>query len=145
MLDVWIYAGLFSVAFGAATLLPLQSEAVLTGLLIASDHPAWMLIAVASLGNIGGSSLNFVLGRFIERFRHAAGFPVSADALRSAQDSYARYGKWSLLFSWVPVIGDPLTVVAGLMRERLSVFILFVTIAKTGRYLFLAAAVDAFV
>jgi membrane protein YqaA with SNARE-associated domain len=135
MLDAWAFLGLFAAAFGAATILPLQSEAALTALLLAGSQPAWALIAVASAGNIAGSSLNWVLGRFIERFRHVRWFPVKAAALKRAQDWYARYGKWSLLLSWAPVIGDPLTVAAGLMRENFAVFFTLVAIAKIGRYL----------
>jgi membrane protein YqaA with SNARE-associated domain len=60
--------------------------------------------------------------------------------LEQAQRWYAKYGKWSLLLSWAPVIGDPLTVVAGVMRERLVVFVALVAVAKVGRYLLLAMA-----
>ena len=62
------------------------------------------------------------------------------EALARMQDWYRRYGRWSLLLSWAPIIGDPLTVAAGVLREPLPTFILFVAIAKTARYLALAAA-----
>jgi membrane protein YqaA with SNARE-associated domain len=133
------YFGLFAAAFGAATLLPLQSEAVLTSLLIIGKHPAWALVTVASLGNVSGSVVNWLMGRFIERWRHKPWFPVGEDRLARAQRSYQRFGRWSLLLSWMPVIGDPLTVVAGVMREPLWSFVLIVSVAKTGRYLVLAA------
>ncbi|MCC6632060.1 MAG: DedA family protein [Gammaproteobacteria bacterium] len=135
------YAGLFAAAFVAATLLPAQSEAVLTGLLLDGGYPLLTLLAVASAGNVLGSVLNWMLGRGVERFRERAWFPVKGAALDRAQRWYQRYGKWSLLASWAPVIGDPLTVAAGLMREPLPVFLLLVTIAKVGRYIVLAVAV----
>lgn len=136
-----VYLGLFAAAFGAATLLPMQSEAVLAGLLLADLQPAWALLLVASLGNVLGSLLNWLIGRSIERWRNARWFPASTAQLERARGSYARWGYWSLLLSWVPLIGDPLTLVAGMMREPLWRFLLLVGVAKTTRYLVLAAMV----
>ncbi|MCL4757207.1 MAG: DedA family protein [Rhodocyclaceae bacterium] len=129
------YPGLFAAAFGAATLLPMQSEALLVGLLILGEHPVPTLLAVATIGNVLGSVVNWLFGRGIERWRHKRWFPVSGEKLQRAQNRYHRWGRWSLLLSWMPVIGDPLTVVAGLMREPLWSFVLLVFIAKAGRYL----------
>lgn len=138
MSDFGAYVGLFLAALAAATILPMQSEAVLVGLVLA-DYSPWLLVAVASVGNVLGSVVNWLLGRGIERFRDRPWFPVSEAALMRAERWYRGYGKWSLLLSWVPVIGDPLTVIAGVLREPFSVFLLFVAIAKTGRYFVLAA------
>lgn len=139
MLGLSAYPALFLSALGAATLLPLQSEAVLVALLLAGEHPAWALLLVATLGNVLGSWINWLLGRSIEHYRHRRWFPVSPARLQQAQAWYARYGPWSLLLSWMPVIGDPLTLVAGVMRERLWTFLIIVTLAKAGRYMVLAA------
>lgn len=139
MLTLWAYLGLFLSALGAATLLPLQSESVLVALLFSAAYSPWALLAVASVGNILGSLLNWLLGRYLEHFRHKSWFPVSDARLQQAQRGYARYGRWSLLLSWMPVIGDPLTLVAGVMRERLWVFLLIVSLAKTTRYAVLIA------
>lgn len=132
------YAALFLAAFIAATLLPAQSEAVLVGLLVAGDHPALVLVIVAGIGNVLGSLVNYVLGRAALRFQDRRWFPASPASLARASDWYARYGRWSLLLSWAPVIGDPLTVAAGVMREPLWSFLALVTIAKFGRYAILA-------
>jgi membrane protein YqaA with SNARE-associated domain len=132
-----MYGGLFLAAFLAATLLPMQSEAALVALLLA-DYPPWLLVAVASAGNVLGSTVNWWLGRGLLRFQGRRWFPVPPAALERAQGHYRRYGRWSLLLSWVPVIGDPLTLVAGVMREPLRVFLPLVALAKTGRYLVLA-------
>ncbi len=139
MFELTSYVGLFLAAFGAATLLPMQSEAVLVGMLLTDQYVASTLLAVATFGNVLGSVLNWILGRSIERFRHKRWFPVSESKLEKAQQSYLRCGRWSLLLSWVPIIGDPLTVVAGVMREPLWSFLLIVTLAKGVRYFVLTA------
>lgn len=126
---------LFLTAFIAATIFPAQSEALLVALLIKTEHAPWLLVAVATVGNVLGSCVNWALGRYIEHFKDRAWFPASPQALEKAQAYYHRYGKWSLLLSWVPLIGDPITVMAGVMREKLSAFVLFVLIAKCGRYI----------
>ncbi|MBX4903486.1 MULTISPECIES: YqaA family protein [Rhizobium] len=140
MADLLAYLGLFATAFGAATILPMQSEAVLVGLLLSEKFSAFWLVVVASIGNVLGALANWLLGRGIERFREKRWFPVGPVALDRAQLWYRRFGKWSLLGSWLPIVGDPITVVAGLLREPLSTFLLLVTVAKVGRYLALAAA-----
>jgi membrane protein YqaA with SNARE-associated domain len=133
------YVGLFVSAFGAATLLPLQSEAVLVGLLTTGRYPLWTLLCVATAGNVLGAMVNWVLGRWIEHFRHRRWFPVDEARLARAQRSYRRFGRWSLLLSWMPVIGDPLTLIAGVMREPWWSFLLIVLVAKASRYAVLAA------
>jgi membrane protein YqaA with SNARE-associated domain len=139
MIDLAVYVGLFLTAFVAATILPMQSEAALVGLLLADIHPVWALVSVASIGNVAGSVVNWLLGRGIERFRERRWFPVGPAALDRAQRWYHRHGKWSLLLSWMPIVGDPLTVVAGVAREPFAVFLALVTVAKVGRYLVLTA------
>jgi membrane protein YqaA with SNARE-associated domain len=129
--------GLFAAAFGAASLLPLQSEPVLVALLLLGDQPPWLLVVVASVGNTLGACLNWLLGRWVEHYRDRRWFPVSPRALGRAEGWYRRWGRWSLLLSWAPIIGDPLTVVAGVLREPFPTFLLLVAIAKTGRYLVL--------
>jgi len=138
MVDAAAYGGLFLAALLAATILPMQSEAVLVGLILAGVQPVAILLVVASLGNVLGSVVNYALGRGIERYADRRWFPASPAALARARGHYERWGRWSLLLSWVPVIGDPLTVMAGLLREPLWRFLVLVTIAKVGRYLVLA-------
>lgn len=133
-----IHAGLFGLAFVAATLLPAQSEAALVAAILTERYPVAGLVAAATAGNVLGSCVNWLLGVFIERFRGRRWFPASDAALARAQRHYHRYGRWTLLLSWVPIIGDPLTVVAGVMREPFWSFLAIVTLAKLGRYLALA-------
>ena len=131
------YLVLFFAAFGAATLLPLQSEAVLVALLLQAQHASFLLILVASLGNILGSCVNWYLGLKIEQFKNKKWFPISEVKMLKAEKIYQKYGFWSLLLSWTPVIGDPITLIAGLMKEKFWRFLLMVSIAKTARYIFL--------
>ncbi|ADW17469.1 SNARE associated Golgi protein-related protein [Desulfobulbus propionicus DSM 2032] len=138
LFDFSAYGGLFAAALLAATVVPMQSEAVLVGLLLTGDYPTWLLLAVAASGNILGAALNWWLGRGIERFRDRSWFPVSEQRLMQAQQWYQHYGKWSLLLCWMPIVGDPLTVIAGVMREPFPVFLLIAGTAKLLRYLVLA-------
>lgn len=132
------YLALFLAAFLAATIVPAQSEAVLVGLILADKQPLLLLLLVATAGNVLGSVVNWLLGRFIEHFRDRPWFPVSPEKLSRAEAWYRRFGVWSLLLSWVPIIGDPLTVVAGVLRTPFLTFLALVTLAKAGRYIVLA-------
>ena len=105
MFELTSYVGLFLAAFGAATVLPMQSEAVLVGMLLSDRYVVSTLLAVATFGNVLGSALNWFVGRSVERFRHKRWFPLSESKLEKAQHSYMRSGRWSLLLSWVPIIG----------------------------------------
>ena len=133
-------AGLFVSALVAATLVPAQSEAVLVALLVQGTLPAWLLVLVAGVGNVLGSIVNWVLGRMVERFRGRRWFPASDEALDRAQRWYGRFGHWSLLLAWLPVVGDPLTLAAGILREPLWRFVLLVAIGKFARYAVLVLA-----
>ncbi|MBB4144274.1 YqaA family protein [Rhizobium rhizoryzae] len=137
--DMMAYLGLMATAFVAATLLPAQSEALLAYLVVQAEHPVVLLVVFATIGNVAGSVVNWALGRGIERFRNRRWFPVSEAGLNQASRWYGKYGRWSLLASWVPIIGDPITVVAGVLREPLASFLIFVTIAKFARYCVIAA------
>ncbi|MDB5512792.1 MAG: hypothetical protein JWR08_2275 [Enterovirga sp.] len=139
------YAGLFAIAVVAATILPAQSEAVLAAMVVSGRYPTLTLIAVASAGNVLGSLVNWLLGRMLARLEGRRWFPVRRDTLRRAEGWYHRWGRWSLLLSWMPVIGDPLTVVAGILREPLPVFLAVVTVAKVARYVAVAALAEQFV
>ncbi|MFW2541157.1 YqaA family protein [Primorskyibacter sp. 2E107] len=139
MEDLASLGGLFLAAFGAATVLPFQSELVFVALQLAGDISIVTIIIVASIGNTLGAVVNYWLGRGIERFRHRRWFPASEAQLARAQGWYARYGVWTLLLSWAP-LGDAFTVIAGIMRTPLWLFGLLVVLAKTGRYIALAWA-----
>ncbi|NNG04200.1 MAG: DedA family protein [Inquilinus sp.] len=127
-------AGLFASAFLAATILPFSSEAVLAALATAEGADVPLLWAVASVGNTAGSAANWGLGRFALRWRERRWFPVKPATLDRARERFLRYGAWTLLFAWVPVVGDPLTMAAGLLRMNFWAFLVLVAIGKAGRY-----------
>lgn len=139
MNDFGILFGLFGISFLAATILPAQSEIGLAGLIVAGDYALWALIVVASAGNTLGAVVNWGLGRGVEQFRDRKWFPASTRQLDKATAWYHKYGRWSLLLSWAPFVGDPLTLAAGVLREPFWSFLLLVLIAKTARYLIVAA------
>ncbi len=136
MADLAVYGGLFLSAFLSATLLPGSSEALLTGLVVTGRGAPWLLLAAAVTGNVLGSLVNWICGRFLAAFRDRRWFPVSPRRYDQAAAWFERYGVWSLLFAWAPVFGDPLTVIAGAFRVRLLPFLTLVTIGKLVRYLF---------
>jgi membrane protein YqaA with SNARE-associated domain len=132
-------AGMFGTAFLAATIFSAQSEATLIGLQFAG-YPVVPLVLIASIGNTLGAVVNWAFGRGIEHLRDRKWFPIGPHALERAACWYRKWGRWSLLLSWLPVGGDALTVAAGIMREPLWSFLVIVGIAKTARYVVIALA-----
>ena len=131
-----MYFSLFLSSFFSATLLPAQSQAVLAFQLVSNKNNLIYLIFVATLGNVLGSLVNWYLGRFCLKYKEKKWFPIKVNQLEKGQKYYRKYGRFSLLFSWLPVIGDPITLVAGVLKEPLWSFLIFVTIAKGLRYIF---------
>lgn len=127
------YLSLFITGFIAATLLPASSEVLLLALFQQGLNPLWLWLS-ATAGNTLGSCVNWYLGHEILRFQHKRWFPVSSNSLQRAQRHFKRYGYWSLLFAWLPVVGDPLTFVAGMLRMRFRTFVALVLIGKGVRY-----------
>ena len=129
----WGYPELFIAAFLAATILPLSSEIVLGGLLLAGLNPVG-LVGVATIGNVLGSLTNYLLGFKGGEWLIQKVLKISNKELEKSRAFYNRYGVLSLLLAWVPVIGDPLTVVAGLARTKIWIFILLVFVGICARY-----------
>ena len=131
---------MFASAFLAATVVPFASEITLAAAIAAGGDVPW-LVVVATIGNTLGATVNWGLGRVIERFRDRPWFPADAGRLERAQAWFRRYGVWTLLLAWVPVVGEPLTVVAGAMRVRIVPFVILVATGKGLRYVVLGLAV----
>lgn len=127
------YLTLFLTAFAAATLLPAYSEVLLGGL-VTEGYSLWWLWFWATLGNTLGSVVNGILGRQVDRFRHKRWFPVTEQQLEQARTRFNRYGQWSLLLGWLPIGGDALTLIGGVMRVPWLNFVVLVGIGKGIRY-----------
>jgi membrane protein YqaA with SNARE-associated domain len=127
------YFYLFCSALIAATLLPLSSEALL-GTLLYQQYSPILLWLVATTGNTLGSCINWYLGKWCLHLQDKKWFPISAAQLTRAQTRFQKYGLVSLLFAWVPIIGDPLTLLAGVMRVQFWKFLVLVAIGKGLRY-----------
>ena len=130
-----IYLSLFTISFLAATILPFSSELTLAGLIATSDYDNLLLLIVASFGNVLGSVVNWALGFYSRNLTNKKWFPFKDKQIENSSKWFSKFGKWSLLFAWVPVIGDPLTLVAGLLRVKFFEFLILVMIGKISRYL----------
>ncbi len=133
----WGLSGMFVAAFFAATILPLGSEVVFGALLHQGTGPLW-LVVVATVGNVLGSLLNYVLGIWGGEAVAKRWLKMSDAELASAESRFQRFGMVSLLFAWVPVVGDPITVIAGFLKVPLLWFLALVTVGKLARYCVLA-------
>ena len=130
-----IYLSLFSISFLAATILPFSSELTLAGLIATSNYDNLLLLIIASFGNTLGSVVNWALGYYSRNLTTKKWFPFKKTQIERSSKWFDKFGKLSLLFAWVPIIGDPLTLVAGLLRVRFLDFIILVAIGKVSRYL----------
>ena len=130
-----IYLSLLFISFLAATILPFSSELTLAGLISISNYDNLLLLVVASFGNVLGSVFNWSLGFYSRNFTTKKWFPFKETQIERSSKWFSKFGKWSLLFAWVPIVGDPLTFFAGLLRVRFFDFIILVAIGKVSRYL----------
>lgn len=134
-------SALFAAALVAATIVPAQSELLLATLLAEGRFETTALLVAATAGNVLGSLVNWLIGRELAHHADARWFPASEKAMRRAEAWFTRFGPAVLLLSWLPIVGDPLTLIAGVLRMRLMPFLAIVTIAKGGRYILLTAVV----
>lgn len=133
MVGLESYLFLAATAFIAATLLPFYSEVVLVALLMRGADPGGVFLA-ATIGNTLGAVVNWYLGRFLLHFEDRSWFPFKPHQIHRAQAWFLRYGKWSLLMAWLPVGGDGLTFIAGVMRVPLGLFVILTGAGKGARY-----------
>jgi membrane protein YqaA with SNARE-associated domain len=136
--------GLFLSALLSATILPGTSEAALALVLAKGSATTASAVAVATVGNTAGSVFNWIIGRFFASYRDHPRFPIGREKFERYSQVYRRWGIWTLIMSWVPLIGDPLTIIAGVMRAPLLLVILLVALAKLARYLVVAGVVGLF-
>lgn len=137
MIILFSYFQLSLISFLAATILPFSSEVVLTTMYLSNSFETYFLLIFASIGNIMGSITNWYLGKKITLFQNRKWFPVSREQLERSRKYFQKYGLWSLLLAWVPIIGDPLTLLAGVLKVRFGIFFVLVSISKISRYVFI--------
>lgn len=131
------FIGLFLIAFLAATILPLSSEVVLTALLLNGWPPAEVVI-VATTGNVLGSLTNYALGYWASLSVIKKWLKMTENDFVQSEQRFTKYGLLSLCFAWIPVIGDPLTVIAGVLRIQILWFVILVTAGKFTRYVIIS-------
>jgi|TARA_B110000977_G_C11074309_1_gene490602 membrane protein YqaA with SNARE-associated domain len=136
------YISLFLISFLAATILPLSSELTLASLLNTDNYNSLILIGAASLGNILGSIFNWLLGFYLLKCINKKWFPFKEGQIDSASRQFNKFGVWSLLFAWVPIIGDPLTLIAGILRVNFLLFLILVAVGKVSRYFIVFALIN---
>jgi len=137
LIILFSYFQLSFISFLAATILPFSSEVVLTTMYLSNSFEPYFLLIFASIGNIMGSITNWYLGKKITLFQNRKWFPVLPDQLERSRKYFQKYGLWSLLLAWVPIIGDPLTLLAGVLKVRFGIFFVLVSISKISRYVFI--------
>lgn len=131
----------FLAAFGAATILPFASEVMIVAAYEQGEN-VFLVWVFGTLGNTLGSGVTYALGRFLMRYKNRRWFFVKAEDIKRGTAWFSKYGVWSLLLSWVPIIGDALTFVAGVSKVRFSLFLFLVCIGKGVRYAIFIAAIS---
>lgn len=139
-----VYLTLFFSGFLAATLLPALSELSVAGLAAQGYSLFWIWFS-ATVGNTLGACVNWLLGRYFRHLENHPRFPFRPAQMAQAAEHFNRFGKWSLLFAWLPIVGDPLTLIAGVAGTRFRVFLLLVAIGKGLRYAAVIAITTAFI
>ncbi len=130
-------SALFLLSLSAATLLPLGSEWLLVALIL-QGLPSTQVVAVATLGNVSGAFITYGIGIWGSEFFMKKLLRVDKKQTTRAMEVYQRYGAVSLLFAWLPIIGDPLCLAAGILRLQPLLFLIFVFLGKVSRYAFIA-------
>lgn len=130
---------LFTAGFVAATFFPAQSEILLATLQASGKYSTFWLVTSATAGNVLGAVMNYFIGVYFVHFKDKKWFPFKSEKLEKVSDIYREKGEWTLLFSWLPVIGDPLTLVAGIFKTPVIIFLILVTIGKALRYMAIVA------
>ncbi|MBM3600330.1 MAG: DedA family protein [Alphaproteobacteria bacterium] len=140
MAEGYLYVALFS--FAAATIVPFPSEPVVMAIASQQGYQPWLVWLVATAANTAGSAVNWWLGRACLKWQGRRWFPVTPAQLSRASRWFQSWGQWALLMAWLPILGDALTVAAGVLRVRLSTFVILVAIGKAARYAAVLGALD---
>jgi len=138
------YISIFFLSFLAATIIPFSSEVGLFSYMAVGKFNNELLLIFASLGNILGSCVNYILGLYIIKFKTKSWFPFKDNQILKATKWFNRFGVYSLFFAFLPIVGDPLTLIAGMFRVSFIKFIILVSFGKILRYLLIYYGVSFF-
>ncbi len=135
---IYGYVGLFITSLAAATIIPLSSEALLLAMVVSDEYNLWILIITATSGNSIGAVINWLIGGWCLRFQSHKFFPIKKQHLEIAVVRFNKWGKICLLFTWLPIVGDPITFAAGVLKVPFTSFIILTVIGKLFRYMVFA-------
>jgi membrane protein YqaA with SNARE-associated domain len=134
------YVSLFLLSFLASTIIPIGSEWLLVTMVIKGQNPI-LSVASATTGNTLGACTTYAIGIYGSEWVSRKLLRFDELSRKRAEMFYAKFGVWSLLFSWLPIVGDPLCLAGGLLRIHFGVFLLLVFVGKLIRYGLLAVLV----
>ncbi len=134
------YSSLFILSFMASTVVPIGSEWLLISMAMKGFDPV-LIVSTATAGNTLGACTTYGVGIYGSTWMIQKLFRMDERAQKRAEKFYARYGIWSLLFSWLPIIGDPICFAGGLLRIHFGLFVLLVLAGKLFRYALLTILV----
>ena len=134
------YVSLFLLSFLASTIIPIGSEWLLITMVIKGMNPI-LSVASATTGNTLGACTTYAIGIYGSEWVSRKLLRFDELSRKRAEMFYAKFGVWSLLFSWLPIVGDPLCLAGGLLRINFGVFLLLVFVGKLLRYGLLAVLV----
>jgi membrane protein YqaA with SNARE-associated domain len=129
------YFALCLLSFLASTILPIGSEGLLISLLL-NHYSAVLTVTVATIGNVLGACTTYAIGLYGGPLLIRKVFRINAESMARTQRLYSRYGSWSLLFTWVPILGDPLCMVSGILKTSFPLFLVLALLGKLARYVF---------
>jgi len=138
------YISIFFLSFLAATIIPFSSEVGLISYMALGKFNNELLLIFVSFGNILGSCVNYILGLYIIKFQTKSWFPFKDNQILKATNWFDRFGVYSLFFAFLPIVGDPLTLIAGIFRVSFIKFIILVSLGKILRYLLIYYGVSFF-
>jgi len=138
------YISIFFLSFLAATIIPFSSEIGLLSYIAPGQFNNELLLIFASSGNILGSCVNYILGIYIIKFKTKSWFPFKDNQIIKATNWFNKFGIYSLFFAFLPIVGDPLTLIAGMLRVSFIKFIILVSLGKILRYILIYYGVSFF-
>ena len=118
----------------SASIIPAQGELIMFALLASGKYTDWLLLTVACAGTVLGVSINWILGRYLSKFQNEKWFPVKGTYIEKAKTLFDKHGRAALLMAGIPLIGDPITIVAGALKVNFGFYLITAGLSKCARY-----------